>query len=405
MRITRSLACSLLFSAATAFAQLNLTIPVDCSHGASLQAAVALALPGTTIIVKGTCTGPITITTPGLKLDGKGTGAINGSGKDAVTINGAQRTVLAGLTISGGNNGVVAKNNAQVTLQSDTITGNALTGLLVQANAAAAVSGGGSSGNGFNGVDVEATSSLNVTGAYSASNNGVFGVEVNNGSSINLVGGNLTATGNVVGVQLGTNAAGFLDGASSLNASNNFALGLTMTTGSHMADFGGTIVANQNGLQGIALDSKAGLDMDAGAQVQANNNGTDGVHLEEQSVMSIFNTPQFSGVSGTTTLTAQGNQATGINLLTNSSIFDVNFAALQVTGNAGPGIALDDGSSLSFGQSVPVSGVQTNVTGNHPDVEITFASRLTTLGNDTVGTVTCDATALVRGPLGITCPH
>jgi hypothetical protein len=255
-------------------------------------------------------------------------------------------------------------------------------------------------------VDIESTSSLNITGIYASTNNAVFGVDVNNGSSINLAAGNLTATGSPVGVQLGTNASGFLDGQSSINASNNFALGLTMVSGAHMVDFGGTITANGNGLQGIALDSKAGLDIDAGGQVQANNNFGDGVHLEELSVMTVFNTPQFSGNPNTTTLVAQGNAANGINMLTNSAIFDVNFAALQISGNAAAGIALDDGSSINFAQNVPVSGsVHSNITGNHPDLALSFASRVTTILNDTVGTVSCDATSLVRGPLAITCPH
>jgi len=405
MRIMRILASSLVFGAVPAVAQFNFTVTVDCSHSQSLQTAVTYALPGTTIIVKGVCIGPITITTPGIKLDGRGTGSISGAGRDAVTINGAQRVVLAGLTVNGGNNGVVIENGAQATLQNDSVTGNALTGVVVHTNAAATVNGGASTHNGLNGVDVEATSSLNVTSSYVVSSNTVFGVEVNNGSSLNLAAGSLTAIGNVVGVQLGTSAAGFLDAASSLFASNNFALGLTMTSGSHMVDFGGTITTDGNGLQGIALDSKAGLDLDAGAQVQANNNGGDGVHLEVQSVMSIFNTPQFSGITATTTLTAQGNQANGINLLNNSAIFDVNYAALQVSGNAGAGILLDDGSTFSFGQNVPVTGVQSYITGNHPDAALSFASRLTTLPNDTLNTVGCDASSLVRGPLAVTCPH
>jgi hypothetical protein len=404
MRTSKVVLC-IAMSSATAFAQFNGTIHVDCSHGDSLQQAITFALPGTTIVIKGNCMGPVSIITPGLTIDGRGTATILGGGRDAVTVNGATRITLTGLIVSSGNNGVVAENGASFSLQNVTVKNNALSGVVAQANSAAALSGGGSSGNGLYGVDIESTSSLNISGSYSSTNNGVFGVQVNNGSSINLAAGSLTATGNVVGVQLGNNAAGFLDGQSNINASNNFALGLTMVSGAHMADFGGIITANGNGLQGIALDSKAGLDLDAGAQVQASNNAGDGVHLEELSVMTIFNTPQFSGNPNTTTLVAQGNAANGINMLTNSAIFDVNYAALQIYGNAAAGIALDDGSSINFAQNVPVSGVQTSIAGNHPDVALRFASRLTTIANDTVGTVSCDATSLVRGPLAITCPH
>jgi hypothetical protein len=404
MYLVRTALCVTALSA-SAFAQFNTTLHVDCSHGESLQTAVAFALPGSTIVAKGNCMGPITIITPGLTIDGRGTAAILGGGRDAVTVNGAPRVTLAGIAVRSGNNGVVAENSASVTLLNVNVSANAFSGVVVQGNSAASISGGGSIGNGLYGVDVESTSSLKISGAYVSTNNAVFGLQVNNGSSVNLAAGSFTATGNVVGAQLGTGSAGFLDGASSLNASNNFAIGLTMASGAHMVDFGGAIAANGNGLQGIALDSKSGLDLDAGARVQANSNGGDGVHLEEQSVMTIFNTPQFSGSSNTTTLTAQGNQSNGINLLANSSIFDTNYAALQVSGNSGAGITLDDGSSINFAQTVPVSGVQTNVIGNHPDLLITFASRAATLSNDTVGTVSCDATALIRGALPVTCPH
>lgn len=404
MHLLRLALCVSLLSA-TAFAQPSPTLHVDCSHGESLQTAVTFALPGSTIVVKGNCMGPISIITPGLTIDGRGAAAILGGGRDAVTVNGTSRITLTGIAVRSGNNGVVAENGTNITLLNVNVSANMFSGIVVEGHSAASLSGGSSSGNGLSGIDVESTSSLNITGSYSSSNNAVFGLDVNNGSSVNLASGNLTATGNVVGVQVGTASAGFLDGASAINASNNFAIGLTMVSGSHMADFGGTIAANGNGLQGIALDSKSGLDIDAGSQVQANGNAGDGVHLEELSVMTIFNTPQFSGVSATTTLTAQGNQANGVNLLANSAIFDTNYAAMQVSGNTGPGIALDDGSSINFAQTVPVSGVQTNVTGNHPDLQATFASRATTLPNDTVGTVSCDATSLYRGTPSITCPH
>jgi hypothetical protein len=231
----------------------------------------------------------------------------------------------------------------------------------------------------------------------------VFGIDVNNGSSITLAAATLSVNGNTLGVQLGTNASGFLDGVSTLNASNNFTVGLTMVSGAHMVDFGGSIVANANGINGISLNSKAGLDLDAGSQVEASNNAADGVHLEQLSVMTIFNNPQFSGNPASTTLTAHGNRGDGINELTNSEILVDNVAAIHVTGNVSAGISLDDGSSLSFGQTIPASGVQSNVTGNHPDLSLSFASRITTIANDTIGKVVCDRTSLARGP--VTCPR
>lgn len=402
MRLTRTIPALLLFST-PAFAQSTPALIVDCSRGQSLESALERAAPGSTIVVKGTCIGPFTITTAGLELDGRTTATLNGGGKDTITINSAQGVVLTGLTITAGGNGAVVENAAQATLLNDVVTQNAVTGVVSRSNSSVTVSGGSTSQNGLHGIDVEASSSLIVAGTYTSTGNGVFGIEVNNGSSINLTAATLSVSGNALGVQLGTNASGFLDGVSSLNSSNNFTVGLTMVSGAHMVDFGGSIVANGNGINGISLNSKAGLDLDAGSQVQANNNNTDGVHLEQLSVMTVFNNPQFSGNPATTTLTAQGNQGDGINELTNSEILVDNVAAVQVTGNASAGLSLDDGSSLSFGQTIPVSGVQSTVTRNHPDLSLSFASRITTIKNDTIGKVVCDRTALARGP--VTCPH
>lgn len=403
MRILQ-ITLGLLLAGAPALAQFGV-IHVDCTRGESLAAAVQFAFPDTTIQFKGACKGPLVIQTGGLTLNGGGSGTINGGGKDAVTINGAHRVTLSNLAISGAANGVVAKNNAQVSLQTVTISGGTATGLLVEDNSSATANDGVISGNALSGVDVETSSSFTVNGPYLIVGNGVFGIDVNNGSSLTLTGATLSVMENTVGVQVGTNASAFEDGASNLGANDNAAIGLTMVSGAHMVDFGGVISADSNGLQGIALDSKAGLDLDAGSQAEANNNAGDGVHLELHSVMTIFNTPQFSGVSGTTTLMAQGNQGAGINLLTNSEILVDNYAEVLVNANTQAGIGLDDGSSFSFGQTIPVSGVNSSVVGNNPDISLTFASRLTTIGSNVLGSIECDASSLTRGPLAVTCPH
>jgi hypothetical protein len=69
------------------------------------------------------------------------------------------------------------------------------------------------------------------------------------------------------------------------------------------------------------------------------------------------------------------------------------------------GVALDDGSSLNFTQTIPVNGVQTTITGNGKDLLLTFGSRLSLLANDAFGTASCDATVLTRGPNAPTCPQ
>jgi hypothetical protein len=402
--VSVAIALSTLGRSASASGPFPVAVTVDCSRGESLAGAPVLGLPGATVYVKGTCAGPITLAADGLTLIARGA-TIDGGGRDAVTITGAQRITLTGFQISGGASGVVVERGAHVTLKNVIVTGNAQAGVLVQSGSGLVLDGGSSSGNGFAGIDVEATSAVSVTGAYTVSGNGVFGVQVNNGSSLTLSAARLTVGNNTLGVQLGTNASGFMDARSQLDTSRNFTVGLTLVSGAHMVDFGGPITSGSNGIHGISLNSKAGLDLDAASQVEVSGNGSDGVHLEQLSLMTIFNNPQFSQAPGTTLVTANGNGRVGIHLLTGSRILVDDFAALRATSNLLVGVALDDTSALSFGQTVPVTGVTTVVTGNPVDLQLTFGSRLTTLANDTFGVVSCDATVLVRGPGGITCPR
>ena len=79
--------------------------------------------------------------------------------------------------------------------------------------------------------------------------------------------------------------------------------------------------------------------------------------------------------------------------------YETYFAAIRAVSNQRAGVAADNGSSLTFGQTVPVTGVQTTVALNHPDLRFTFGGRLTTLANDLFSTTSCDATVLVRGPV------
>ncbi|KAA6460883.1 right-handed parallel beta-helix repeat-containing protein [Acidobacteria bacterium AB60] len=395
----------LLSLASPAFGQFRPTLNVNCTRGDSLASAVSFAFPNTLINVKGTCAGPINITTDGLQLNAVGAASINGGGKNAVTVTGAHKVTLTGLAISAGAVGVVAQNGAQVTLQNDTVSGNSGSGILALGTSSLTVSGGSAQGNAVHGIDVEASSALVVSGSYAVTGNGVFGINVNNGSSITLTGATLSVTQNTLGIQLGTNASGFLDGASTLTASQNFSDGITIVSGSHVVDFGGTIQTLYNAIHGISLNSKAGLDLDAGSQVTSNYNGADGVHLEQSSELTVFNNPNFSGNPRTTLLTVTNNTNDGIAVLTGSQVLDDNYAAITAQANTLFGIAVDNGSSVTFGQTIPVSGVQSIVNGNTVDVILTFGSRMDTGANLSVGTLECDRTVILRGATGFTCPR
>lgn len=391
--------------ALTAAAFANPAIYVNCSRGASLQQAINFAAPGLTIVVTGACLGPITVTKDGLQIHGTNSATITASKADVVTVKGATAVELNGFTISGGNNGVVVENNSSVSLQGTTVTGNTLSGLVLLGASSATINQVVSSSNGLFGIDVEASSALVATGNSTVQNNAVFGIQVNNGSSLSLVSATVQVMGNTVGIQMGTNASGFVDGASTLVTNQNVTDGLTIVSGSHMVDFGGTIQSAFNGVHGISLNSKAGLDLDAGSQVAVVGNHQDGLHLERESSMTIFNNPNFSGNPGTTLVTSLNNQGNGINVQTNSGILVSNYAELSVQQNQVAGVALDDGSSLSFTQTIPVSGVNTFVSQNNLDLSLSFGSRLTLLSNDFYSSAHCDATVLTRGPNAPACPQ
>jgi hypothetical protein len=86
----------------------------------------------------------------------------------------------------------------------------------------------------------------------------------------------------------------------------------------------------------------------------------------------------------------------GVTLLTGSNLTIIHQATINSMANSGNGISADNGSSVTL--------VQSNVTGNAKDVLLSFGSRgdITT---STVGTLTCDASVLLRGDTGFTCPR
>jgi hypothetical protein len=136
--------------------------------------------------------------------------------------------------------------------------------------------------------------------------------------------------------------------------------------------------------------------MDAASLVSSFNNQQDGIHLEELSTVNLFNTPAFSGVPGTTTLQVYNNAVNGISTLLNSQVHMFNQTAIQSHDNTGIGLQADNGSSLTLLEST----IAHNKAG---DVTLTFGSRGEFTKN-TIGTLTCDATSLIRGDTGKTCP-
>lgn len=301
-----------------------------------------------------------------------------------------------GFEVRNGANGVVVNGGSQAAIQDVSVHDNAVTGILVEANSSATLGGGSANHNGLNGVDAEAASSIVITGHYLAEANQVFGININGSSSLLLNQASLTVDLNVLGIQIATSASAFIaDSVTSIDVANNSTTGLTIVSGAHMVAFGGKITTMGNGVHGVSVDSKAGLDLDAAALLETHDNAGDGVHLEETSVLTLFNTPALSGAPGTTTIKAYANGANGFSVLTGSNLTVIHQAAIFSTGNKGFGVQADNGSGLTL--------VQSTVIGNgSKDVALSFGSRSDITGGS-IGSISCDSSVISRG--ATVCPR
>lgn len=368
--------------------------PLDCGKK-SLATAVNDA-GNKSISFTGICSGPIVIRADGLSLIGVGTAVIDGSGQDAVTVAGAHGVSLANIEVRDGANGIVGTNGAHLSLTNVNVHDHQAFGISLQTASSAILSGVTTSHNGLHGLDIETGSAATINGTFTSSDNRVFGVNVN-GSSLTFSRANATASGNALGMQVATGANVFINDPSTvLNLTNNFATGLTIVSGAHMVSFGGAIHASGNRVNGVSLNSKAGLDLDAGSTLDCGKNG-DGLLIQQDSEMTVFNIPQFSGVPGFSTVNCHDNAGNGIIVRNGSTLRVSNQAKVISTANGASGLIADDGAGVIL--------VNSTITGNSAkDIQLAFGSRadLQTL---IVGTAACDATVLVRGTSGIACPR
>src|SRR5947209_8068801 len=210
---------------------LGIQIPVNCNGKVPLQTVIDLALPGTTLILSGTCSGPIVINRGNLTLESRSGAIIDGQKKDAITVNGAANVTLGGLDIRNGANGILANSGAHLIVVNTDIHDNTNMGILLIGNSSVALYGGSTKKNAVNGIDAEASSAVVISGSYTAEANRVFGLNINGASSLTLTKANLLADENTLGIQIGTSASAFiLDPETTITVKNNAATGLTIVS-------------------------------------------------------------------------------------------------------------------------------------------------------------------------------
>jgi hypothetical protein len=387
----------------------SITLFVFCSAGAlqadnvvncprqSLVREVEKAKPGDKITFTGVCAGPVILRTDDVALEGVGSAAIEGGGRDALVIAGVHGAVLSRFEVRGGLNGILGQNGAHLTIEGLTALRNTLSGISLQTGSSAIIRNSIVRENGLNGLDLQTGSSAEVTGTFNSASNRVFGINVN-GSSITFARATATSSLNALGVQVATASNAFLnDSQTVLNVTNNLATGLTVVSGAHMVSFGGSINATGNGAFGVSVNSKGGLDLDAGSILTTSNNTAGGLALQQQSVMTAFNNPQVSGNPGFSTINATGNTGNGVAVLTGSVLTLVNQARINSTGNGAIGLFADHGAGLTLRN--------TTLTGNTVrDLRLTFGTRADIQVGFVATTIACDQTVLLRGA-SFTCPQ
>jgi hypothetical protein len=368
-RLAVLLSCCFLSGAATASA--DDVVVIDCGQK-SLADAVRDARDDrrTIVLFTGVCAGPVVIRTDGLVIIGVSPAIIDGGGGDGVTVRGAGRVTLANFEVRNGVNGILAVNGAGLTLAYIDSHDHLASGIAIQGASSVALTDVGVNGNGAYGLDLQSGSTAALTGSFAAAGNHVAG---------------LSASGSAITASQ----------AATVNANNNLNTGLALAAGSRMVSLGATLNTSGNSVNGVLVQSNSTLVIDAASTLDSFNNG-EGVVVQEGSVMTVVNTPQFSGVQGFSTLNAHNNTASGVRILSGSTLALTNQARVLSSQNL-RGLVADNGVGLTL--------VNSTITGNNAgDIQLTFGTRadLRTLA---FGSYTCDATVLVRGTSGIICPH
>ena len=78
--------------------------------------------------------------------------------------------------------------------------------------------------------------------------------------------------------------------------------------------------------------------------------------VQQGSVMTVFNTPQFSGVPGFSTINVHNNTGNGVRVLSGSTLTLTNQARVVSSQNARSGLVADNGVGITL--------VNSTITGN-----------------------------------------
>jgi hypothetical protein len=354
-------------------AALGITHRVNCDMpGETITNALQTAQPGDTIRVRGTCEETVTITTDRLTLRGIDNATIKGPGAGQasdvstglVNIVGVQDVAIRGFTIQDSlTDGINGRQGAAFTVQD----------VLVRRNA-------------DDGIEATENSTVRFLGTCEIHRNGDFGISITRGSSALFMAEQVAMARNSLGGMLviSTSTAAFDTGTvhTTQNTFGIITLGHSSLTLSRNVP---SIVADENTLDGILVADNSDLRLDGG-MITASRNGRIGLWFG--------GTAGLGNIAGTILL--ENNAVAGARAEDFSRISQLIAGQMTVRDNT-VGLIADNGSDIRLDQGG-------TVTGNGTDIVLSFASRGTFNGN-TIGTIQCDETSLVRGDTGVTCPN
>lgn len=368
---------------------------VKCNAGESLNNALAMAAEGDEFFVIGTCQEHVIITVDGITLNGNGEAAIDGGGiQNAVTVDGAKRVVITGLQLQHGLIGLLGKGGASIRLSEGKVKNNQISGIQLEGQSSLETKNTVVEENGIFGVNINRASEIKITDTFHSRNNEVWGIFFNANSSGTFSKAEVVVEDNTLGIQVGVGSSlNIADKETTVTVKNNLTTGITVVSGSTLFVFEGSIIAKDNRMNhGVSANSNSNIDLDRGGSIVAENNGLDGVQLEN-SLLNMFNMPGLPA----STVTASRNGRHGISAFVESVVDLSGDSSVTLQDNGNTGLLVDNGSTARI--------INSNMDNNmNQDVALTFGARADFKNNIKIGNVTCDATVLIRGDSGIACP-
>jgi hypothetical protein len=351
---------------------LGSTHHVHCDvPGQTITKALKIAQPGDTIRVRGTCEETVTITTDRLTLHGIDNATIKGPGggpagdvsEGLLNVVGAQGVEIRGFTVQDSPvDGINGRQGAAFVVRDTRVFQSA-----------------------DDGIEATETSTVRFLGTCEVRGSGEDGISIIHGSSALFSAERVTTAENARGgiFVIGTSTAAFDTGTvhTTQNTLGILTLGhSSLTLGRNMP----TILAEHNTLDGILVADTSDLRLDGGT-ITAARNGRTGL--------------RFGGTGGLGNLAGMilsEHNTEGARAEDSSRIAQLIAGRMTIRNNTMVGIIAENSSDIRITEGA-------TITDHGTDIVLLFGSRGTFNGN-TIGTITCDETSLVRGDTGVTCP-